>query len=245
MKNLIQKIIHFSNIDSTQNYAKKIAKTYPSGTIVVAEQQTKGRGRFERVWNSKKGGLFFSLILKTKIEPQKTSILTYKMALAILDTISSHTKQKVLLKWPNDVMILTENNKYKKIAGILTEISLYKNKVDWIIIGVGINIHNKIPKHLKNKAISLNKITKLKVSTTKILKNVIKNFEKHYFMLSNRKVLDKYENNLAFFRKKTTINSNGTKYHGKILGVTNIGGLEILLLNDTKKIFYSGNIVLA
>ena len=84
-------IIKFAKIDSTQNYAKKIAEKSPSGTIVVAQKQTQGRGRFERKWSSQKGGLYFSIILKPHIDikryPDKIPELTLKMAAAIIDAL--------------------------------------------------------------------------------------------------------------------------------------------------------------
>ncbi|MBN1384637.1 MAG: biotin--[acetyl-CoA-carboxylase] ligase [Elusimicrobia bacterium] len=215
-----ENIIRFSKIDSTQNFAKKTAEESEPGTIITSKIQTKGRGRFERKWYSRKGGLFFSIILKPQIEPQKIPILTYKMALAILDTIKEILTLKqqkqflVFLKRPNDVMILQnppaggekrvrqlaerkeqEGTRYKKIAGILTESSIRKNKTDWVIIGAGININNIIPLSIKNTAVSLKEIAfKKNISLALVFNKTIKNFKK-YYNLSNNEVLKKYKKN--------------------------------------------------
>ncbi|MFH1541161.1 MAG: biotin--[acetyl-CoA-carboxylase] ligase [Elusimicrobiota bacterium] len=168
MKIIGKKIIRFTKTTSTQDYAKKIAKKSQSCTIIIAEKQTKGRGRFENLWNSLKGGLYFSVILKPKIEAKEIPVLTYKMALAIVATLKRIVAKNysVLVKPPNDVIVKCEAWN-KKIAGILTESSINNNKVEWIIIGVGININNKIPKNLKNIAISLKEIISPSISNMK------------------------------------------------------------------------------
>lgn len=265
MKN--REFIHFGKIDSTQEYAKKIAKKSPSGTVVVAEKQTEGRGRFERKWYSQKGGIFFSVILKPQIEPQKIPILTYKMALAVMDTIRKLLSQEpgwskrydAALKWPNDVVIVTRNEgrrkrgeqketRYKKIAGILTESTINKNKVDWVVIGVGININNKIPVSLKNTAVSLCEIISRKnIPLGGILDNIMEIFIKYYNVFPESLTLEKYKKNSIYFSgrvKKIVIDCNGTGYTGQVSGITGDGGLEVMLSEGIKKIFYAGDVVL-
>ncbi|MBI5573103.1 MAG: biotin--[acetyl-CoA-carboxylase] ligase [Elusimicrobia bacterium] len=177
MKIFDKKIIRFAKINSTQDYAKKIADKSPSGTIVVAERQTNGRGQFERDWSSSKGGLYFSIILKPRISPDKIPELTLKMAAAIIDALKIE-KPKIFIKLPNDIMVSpkSEVRSPKKIAGILTESSITGNKIDWVVVGVGVNINNKIPKELKKIAVSLKEITKKNWNVKKIFKEIIKKF---------------------------------------------------------------------
>jgi BirA family biotin operon repressor/biotin-[acetyl-CoA-carboxylase] ligase len=204
MKNLNRKIFRFSEINSTQNYAKKIAARSDAGTIVLAAKQTKGRGRFEKEWASPEGGLYFSIILKPaclsgrqEIKPDKIPLITYKMALAIVDSIKEKTGKKydVFIKPPNDV-IVKHKNSYKKIAGILTESSIIKNKIEWVVLGAGININNKIPKNLKNAAVSLKEITGKKYASSNIFNRITKKFEKYYFMFSDYKLVAEYKKKL-------------------------------------------------
>ncbi|MFA5779964.1 MAG: biotin--[acetyl-CoA-carboxylase] ligase [Elusimicrobiota bacterium] len=179
------RIIRFKKIGSTQNYAKKIAEKSVSETIVLAQKQTNGRGQFERGWSSSKGGLYFSIILKPKIDikcqPDKIPALTLKMAAAIIDTIKIE-KPKIFIKPPNDIMVRWKMEdgrwKNKKVAGILTESSVTCNKIDWIVVGVGVNINNKIPKELKKIAVSLKEITKKNGNVKKIFKEIVKKFVK-------------------------------------------------------------------
>lgn len=268
-----KKIIYFKSIASTQEYAKKIAGKSSSGTVVVAEKQTKGRGRFEREWYSQRGGLFFSVILKPQVEPRKIPVLTYKMALAVMDTIRKVLAQypgqnkvyTAALKWPNDVVMVKRSRrfgrdpdfpsgnegretKYKKIGGILTESSINKNKVDWVIVGVGININNKIPVSLKNTAVSLRKITfDNNISLTGVFNTIMANFEKYYTDFPDTKTLAEYKKNSIFFRagaEKIAIDFGGNEYTGRASGITDDGGLEIMLSGGIKKIFYAGDVVL-
>lgn len=187
----MRKCIKFTKINSTQDYAKRIAEKSPSGTIIVAEKQTKGRGQFERGWSSSKGGLYFSVILKPQIKPQKIPLITYKMALAIVSTLKKIAGKKHIFSVnpPNDVVVrpkfeschrksLSGVYSPKKIAGILTESSITCNKIDWIVVGVGVNINNKIPKNLKDLAISLKEITEKNYEPSIIFRELIKNLKK-------------------------------------------------------------------
>lgn len=180
-------IIRFKKIDSTQNYAKKIAEKSVSGTIVLAEKQTNGRGQFERGWSSSKGGLYFSIILKPKISPAQIPELTLKMADAIIDALKIK-KPKIFIKPPNDIMVRCARRKFplekmedgrwknRKIAGILTESSVTRNKIDWLVIGVGVNINNKIPEGLKKSAVSLKEITKKNLDVENFFREIVKKF---------------------------------------------------------------------
>lgn len=182
-----EKIIHLAKIGSTQNYAKKIAEKSISGTIVVSDKQTKGRGQFERKFNSPSGGLYFSLILKPETAPQELPGITRKMAVAAVETITRTVKNKeytVFIKPPNDIMVgrVTKNDgqQYRKIAGILTESSLHGRKIDYVVVGVGVNINNRIPKKLRTTAISLKEITGITYGVSAIFNCMIKNFKKAY-----------------------------------------------------------------
>ena len=241
------KIIRLKKISSTQDYAKIIADKSDEGTIIITEIQTKGRGRYEREWDSQKGGLYFSIILKPQININKTFIPTYKMALAILDTLKyfvNKTELKLFLKWPNDIVIKC-NNKYKKISGILTESSIKKNKINWIVIGIGINANNKLPKSLNHIAISLKEITKRNIKIEFIFSSLIKHFEKYYNKYPTNKVMEKYRENSIIPEVPITFINNQNKYTGKIRKIRNDGGIELTLSDRTKTIFYSGDVVLS
>ncbi|MBF0445609.1 MAG: biotin--[acetyl-CoA-carboxylase] ligase [Magnetococcales bacterium] len=133
-----KKIQFFTNLDSTNVYAGKIARDGAlDGTVVVADCQSKGRGRLGRVWDSPSGvNLYFSLILRPLIEPRYAAQLTLLTGLALAETISVAGADDVEIKWPNDLLLGG-----KKVAGILTEMSVEENRVQFVVVGVGINVN--------------------------------------------------------------------------------------------------------
>ncbi len=134
-----RKIYYFDTMDSTQNFALKLAsRPYENGSIVIAAQQTQGRGRNERRWISPRGGIWLSILLKPNLEVAQTSLFPMLTALALAIAIEKKLKLKPKLKWPNDVTI-----NHKKVAGILVDASIESNKIDYLVIGIGINFRIK------------------------------------------------------------------------------------------------------
>lgn len=168
------KVLNFKELDSTITKAKKISE---HGIVVVTEKQTKGKGRFKRHWSSLRGGLYVSIVLQIKEKPQYLTFITaISMQKAIKGTLGLNT----IIKWPND---LTYNK--KKICGVLTETMFGRKKL--AIVGVGLNSNNNIPPSLQNKASSLNKLLNRKIDNKKLLDSFLKNFEKYYLILKNKK----------------------------------------------------------
>ena len=120
---LVKKLVIFDEINSTNLKAKELAqKNADEGTIVISKIQKKGRGRFDRTWESPEGGLYFSIVLKPDCKPDKTTLLPLVGALSVCKTITSITDLNVKIKWPNDVLI-----NGKKVSGILLESESGKN----------------------------------------------------------------------------------------------------------------------
>jgi len=151
---------------STQTLAKRAAHAgTPEGHVWVSEIQAQGRGRLGRVWESGFGGLWFSIILRPQVPPSRAGTIGMLAALTLAETIQSVTGVQARLKWPNDI-VLTASGKtllggkqklagWRKVAGFLTEMSGEIEKTEWIVLGVGLNVHNKIPKSLENIAANL------------------------------------------------------------------------------------------
>ena len=162
------KIHHFKSLTSTQDKAKEFAKKGLSNIVILADIQTKGRGRFKRKWHSDKGGLWFSILINPK-HIERPQYLTFIAAVAVAITIKK-TGINAKIKWPNDIHF---ND--RKICGILTEGIL--GKENYFSIGIGVNINQKtFPKEIKTTATSL-----------RILKN--KNFDKNNIM---EEILNKF-----------------------------------------------------
>jgi len=165
-------IFYFQETSSTQDEAKEIACSnikFPA--LVAAESQTHSYGRRRREWMSPKGGLWFSIVLKPEMSPEKISQVTFVASLAVCRAIEVMYGLSPLIKWPNDV---TLNG--KKIAGILTEMSAEVGKLNWVIVGVGINANNAIPAILKDSAVSLSTITGKRLNRADLLACMLSEF---------------------------------------------------------------------
>lgn len=145
-----RKIYYFDMIDSTQNFALKLSeKPHENGSIVIAKRQTKGRGRLNRRWVSPSGGIWLSILLRPNFDLSYTSLFPMATSLALAIAIEKTLKINTQLKWPND---LTINS--KKVAGILIDAAIESNKIEYLIIGVGINFKikaSKVSSQIKNQ----------------------------------------------------------------------------------------------
>lgn len=221
------KVCHFfDEIGSTNDFAKEITKyDTKEGTIVVSNYQSLGRGRFDRAWICKKGdGIFLSIILKPQIE------LFYTLQISLIAgiTICQALREMSInaeLKWPNDIML---NN--KKVGGILCEVSAQIDKVDYIILGIGINVNNKnFSEELNKKATSIFIETNKKIDKKIIIANFLYKFEAMYYEYINTKsfipYLEQYKNLCINIGKDVTIKGKNIK--GKVLDISHKGEIII------------------
>lgn len=193
--------IHFyENIDSTNLEAGRLGSGAVHGTLVVADKQTAGRGRRGRVWESPAGAnIYFSLLLKPDMTPEKASMLTLVMALSVVagvqDSIGmpdehrrgikpisadsmcpDKTELQLGIKWPNDIVL-----NGKKLCGILTEAKLSGPALEHVVIGVGINVGKQtFAEELVDKAISLEEECGYTLDRTTLLARIMEAFENYY-----------------------------------------------------------------
>jgi len=148
-KTIGNEVYYFDSIKSTQEYAVKVAaNSKNNGTVIIAQQQTGGKGRDGRKWISPKGGIWLSVILQPKFDISVITLFPIASSLALSTAIEKCFDIKPELKWPNDITI-----KGKKVAGMLVDASLESNRIESIVLGVGINFDvdvKKIEKDLKN-----------------------------------------------------------------------------------------------
>ena len=129
-------IAYFESLESTNTYAKKLAEqTFQEGLVIIAEEQTAGRGRMGRSWISPKGkGIWMSILLKPDVRPRDASKLTLVAATAVCRGIESCCGLKPLIKWPNDIVM-----EGRKLCGILTEMGAEMDDIEYVVVGIGIN----------------------------------------------------------------------------------------------------------
>jgi len=178
------RIHHYYQVDSTMNEAARLAAAKaPQGALVVAEEQTAGRGRFGRSWFSPRGtGLYFTLILRPKLAPAAAPILTLLAGVAVAEALAELTDLPTDVRWPNDVLI-----RGKKCCGILVEMTAQPERVEHVQIGVGVNVNQTaIPAELAAEATSLRRETGRAFSRVEILVSILDRMERYYDLLQER-----------------------------------------------------------
>lgn len=178
-----QDIYYYDEVDSTNNTAKKLAaEGCAAGTIVVAESQNTGRGRLSRGWFSPSGkGIWLSVVLRPPFSPQDAPKCTLLTAVAVNEAIRNVAKLNSSIKWPNDILY-----QGKKLVGILTEMSAEMDSINYIVIGVGVNVNIEradFPPELADIATSLLIETGHKISRMELLIAILERLE-HYYLLA-------------------------------------------------------------
>ena len=134
-------IHYFKEVDSTNDVAKYLAEEgAEEGTIVVAEIQNRGKGRRGKTWISPPGGVWMSIILRPDIPPFNAPQLTLVTGVAVAETLKKECDLDVGIKWPNDILIGN-----KKVCGILTEVNASIEKVNYVVVGIGIDMNVDVP----------------------------------------------------------------------------------------------------
>lgn len=226
---MIKKRYHFETIDSTNTKAKELAAAGAvQGTLVTADAQQAGIGRRGRSWSSeKKAGIYMSMLLRPEIATDKASMLTLVAALAVERAIAETLDCQPMIKWPNDIVL----NK-KKICGILTEMVLKGTEIDYVVIGIGINVNNKnFPEEIVQTASSLSLELGDEIDREMLISEVWKRFSVYYenFLqvgdLSGIKA--EYEHALINKDEKVKVLDPLGEYMGIAKGITNIGELIV------------------
>ncbi|MGN1051548.1 MAG: biotin--[acetyl-CoA-carboxylase] ligase [Acutalibacteraceae bacterium] len=237
------KILVLESVDSTNNYAKKLSqKGEKEGLSVVSREQTGGKGRLGRAWKSKKDEtISLSVSLKPEISPLEIGAITPLAGLAVSNAIKNVTGIDAKIKWPNDVIY--EN---KKICGILTEMNCEFDKVDFIVIGIGINCLNKdFPKEIKNKATSLLLINNKSIDLNCLCAEVMNELEKVLFQNDfhfTDESLKEYKSRCATLNKTVSYIRNNRSLSGVATDISSLGELIVTKENGEKETVFSGEV---
>lgn len=235
---------YFGSIDSTNKEAKERAFDEKEGTVLVAEEQLGGKGRLGRQWISPKGkGIWMSIILKPQVDPMKVAKITLLGAAAVNKALDN-MNIKSQIKWPNDILIDD-----KKICGILTEMNCELNMINYVVMGIGINVNldeNEIPEDLKEKATSI-KISKNKAIDRKILlANILNEFEELYLSFKDKgnisQAMEICRNNSALIGKDIRVIKGEEVKLGKALDINEEGQLVVEFENGNVENIYSGEV---
>lgn len=228
------------SVDSTNDYAKKKAKELVDGSVIISLEQVKGKGRRGRSFHSGKGdGIYLSIILKPGFEPAKAPFITSIAGAALVNTFNKFNIQ-TKVKWPNDVLI-----NGKKVAGILTEMSADMEFIEYIVLGVGINVSGlEFPSELKNIATSL-KLEGYDVKKLSIIWQFIYEFELLYNLYLNEntsEVVNILKNNSSVLGKQINVHYMNEIESAIAVDINNQGALIIKTQEGEVKELSSGEI---
>ncbi|MEW9078881.1 biotin--[acetyl-CoA-carboxylase] ligase [Terrisporobacter glycolicus] len=234
-------IIHLESVDSTNDYLKKIGNDVQDGTVVISEEQTKGKGRLGRNWQSKsKEGIWMSIILKPEIIPYKAPFITLIAGAAIVKALNN-LQVSANIKWPNDIII---NN--KKVSGILTELSAEIERINYVVVGIGMNVKSlDFDKELEEKATSLYK-ENYHLSRVEIVSQVLYEFENLY----NDYIKNDYKEEIlkickeysAILNKDVYIIKDDEKELVKCIDISDNGNLIVMDDKDNIQEILSGEV---
>jgi len=218
-----QKIKYFETISSTNEYLKENNNEH--GFVVVSNEQSKGKGRLGRVWNSNKNdGLYISILLKPSIEIQRIPFITIIAGSSIIKALNN-LNIEANIKWPNDIII---NN--KKIGGILSEL-IIKNNEKNVIVGIGINIKaRRFDDELKEKATSIEN-EGYEVLKEDLIKNILEEFNKLYCEYVDnfdvKTIIDIHRKNSAIINKNIYVINKDKKELMKYVDINENGNLLV------------------
>ncbi len=233
-----KRIYYFPELKSTNMMAKqKILDRKDiagEGTIIIAERQSAGKGRLGREWFSPYGGIWLSIILYPNLSPFCISRITLMTAVAVVKAIRGLYKIKVKIKWPNDILI-----KGKKVCGILTEMSAGLEKINWVIVGIGINVNidiSEAPKDIQKNIISLKEILGKDIPRVKIVQIFFEEFEKYYDIFKKKEfslILNEWKLYNNTIGKKIKIDVGEKTIIGEAIDINESGAI-ILKKEDGK-----------
>ena len=238
-----KKIYSYKEIGSTNEAAYDLAMSgEEEGSVVVAEYQTKGRGRMGRKWISPKGkGAYFSMILRPDILPREISSITLLSSLAVAKTIREKLGLRALIKWPNDVLI---NN--GKVCGILTEMNAEPDKINFIVLGIDININTK-EEMLPEGASSLMAEKGEEVSRLEFVRQLLECIDKYYKIFNSGKISDiikEYKALSAVLDRRVQINYHNRLVSGHVLDVDKEGALILRMDSGLNERILAGDVTM-
>ncbi len=225
-----KKIYYFGTVSSSMDVAWQLGiKGSSEGTVVIAESQTKGRGRLGRNWFSPKyKGIYLSLILRPKILPNQMPLLTLMSAVSICEAIREKTGLTCQIKWPNDILI-----HHKKLGGILTELNAETDLSHFVVIGIGLNVNND-KKTLLAGATSLKEQKKEEVNRLDLLQEILRKIEENYFVFQKKggkPIIDKWRDWNITLGRRVRVVCQKQHIEGEALDIDIDGGL--LIRNDS------------
>lgn len=238
-----KKIYSYDEIGSTNDAAYNLALTGErEGTVVTAEYQTKGRGRLGRKWVSPRGrGVYLSVVLRPDVLPKEISAVTLFSALSVAKTLREYTNLPALIKWPNDVLINRQ-----KISGILTELNGEADKINFVIVGIGVNVNTK-KELLPEGGTSIFAEKGIFISRVEFTRRLLRNLDKYYAIFNKGRmdrIIREHKELSAILDKRVQVNYHNQSISGHAVDVDTEGALILRLDSGFNERILAGDIIL-
>lgn len=241
-------ILSYKKIDSTNDSAYALAeKGIAEGTVVIAEEQTKGKGRHGRSWESPpKSGVYMSCIIRPLLAPNEIARITLLAAVAVAKAVRRFTGLEAMIKWPNDILI-----NGRKVCGILTEMKAEQDSVGFIILGIGVNINTPIsclPKGGSSLKEELHRSGKNEdLSRVEFVKKMLESLEEEYSRLrikGFKPIIDEYRSMSALPGSKIKVLLRNRTIEGEAHDIDSDGSLMVRLDSGVLEKVSSGDVVM-
>ncbi|ASF39666.1 bifunctional biotin--[acetyl-CoA-carboxylase] synthetase/biotin operon repressor [Halobacillus halophilus] len=240
-----QKLIHFDQVESTQEIGHQLASQgKPHGTVVIADAQGKGRGRMARNWHSPKGkGIWMSILLRPDLPPMRAPQLTLLAATVLAKMVREKTNLHPQIKWPNDLLI-----DHKKVSGILTEMQAEHDQIQYVVLGIGMNVNqqlNEIPQDIRHKASSLKIESGQEWDIQQTIQSILRLFENTYDSYVEQgfeQVKKEWEHFGYRIGEEVTISTMRREWQATLIGIEPDGALRARDKDGNEEKLYSAEI---
>ena len=227
-------VYYYPESDSTMDIGREMAhKGCSDFSIIIAESQKKGRGRLNRTWHSEAGGLYFTIVLRPQLPPVMSPRVIFCASLTLARILREQYNVPAMVKWPNDILV-----NEKKICGMLSEMEAEADQVNYLNIGVGLNVNND-PMQREPNAISLKEILGRSVMRKEILSVFLDGFETHLKEYGLEGVVEQWKKYTITLNRQVRIVTGSETIEGRAIDLDDNGSL-LLKLDDgsIKTVFY-------
>ncbi|SEH80932.1 BirA family transcriptional regulator, biotin operon repressor / biotin-[acetyl-CoA-carboxylase] ligase [Halobacillus karajensis] len=238
-------LYHYDQVESTQEIVHQLAKQgKPHGTVVIADEQVKGKGRMARNWDSPKGkGIWMSILLRPNLPPLQAPQLTLLAATVLAKLIAENSDLNPQIKWPNDLLI-----NHKKVSGILTEMQAEQDTIQYIVLGMGMNVNqgeDEIPEKIRYKASSLKVEGGHDWNIQATIQHILRLFERAYDVFESQgfeTIKKEWEHFGYKIGEEVTISTMKETWKATLIGIEPDGALRARRRNGREEKLYSAEI---
>lgn len=231
-KFLGRELHYFREVESTNDVSRSLAESCPDGTVVLAEVQTRGRGRLARSWASPPGGIWMSVVLKPALPLSRAYRANMAVSLAVAKALSRLYQLRAAIKWPNDILIGG-----RKISGILMEVRAELDRLDYVIAGVGLNVNidpSRFPAEWN--ATSISDQLGHDVSRTELVQEILREIEEAYLKLGSEEIFEEWRSLSATTGRYVRISSLEGDFEGEAVSLGEDGSLCIKTENGLQRV---------